>query len=64
MSRSRATPNPTWPSSFVYNYRIYDRHRRPVVNLAVLADERADWRPERFGWQRWGCEVGIRSLRG
>ena len=45
---------------FVYNYRIYDRHRRPVVSLAVLADERADWRPDRFGWQRWGCEVGIR----
>jgi hypothetical protein len=45
---------------FVYNYRIFDRHRRPVVSLAVLADERPDWRPERFGWQRWGCEVGIR----
>ncbi len=45
---------------FVYNYRVYDRHRRPVVSLAVLADERPDWRPERFGWQRWGCEVGIR----
>ncbi len=45
---------------FVYNYRIYDRYRRPVVSLAVLADERTDWRPERFGYQRWGCEIGIR----
>ncbi len=45
---------------FVYNYRIDDRHRRPVVSLAVLADERTDWRPDHFGWQRWGCEVGIR----
>ena len=45
---------------FVYNYRIFDRHRRPVVSLAVLADERAQWRPNQFGWQRWGCDVGIR----
>jgi hypothetical protein len=35
---------------FVYNYRIFDRHRRPVISLAVLADEQAQWRPERFGW--------------
>ena len=45
---------------FVYNYRIYDRHRRPVVSLPVLADERPEWRPHHFGWRRWGCEVGIR----
>jgi hypothetical protein len=45
---------------FVYNYRIFDRHRRPVISLAVLADERADWRPGQFGWRRWGCAVGIR----
>lgn len=45
---------------FVYNYRIYDRHRRPVVSLAILADERPDWRPHHFGWRRWGCEVGIK----
>ncbi len=40
---------------FVYNYRIYDRYRRPVVSLAVLADEQADWRPERFGYSRWAA---------
>jgi len=45
---------------FIYNYRIYDRYRRPVVTLAVLADEQEDWRPDRFGFRRWGCEVGIR----
>ncbi len=26
---------------FVYNYRLYDRYRRPVVSLAVLGDEGA-----------------------
>lgn len=45
---------------FVYNYRIFDRFRRPVVSLAVLADERKGWRPDRFGYELWGCRVGIR----
>jgi len=48
---------------FVYNYRIFDRFRRPVVSLAVLAvlaDEREGWRPDRFGYELWGCRVGIR----
>jgi hypothetical protein len=40
--------------------RLYDRFRRPAVSLAVLADENADWRPDGFGYQRWGCQVGIR----
>ena len=45
---------------FVYNYRIFDRFRRPVVSLAVLADDREGWRPDRFGYELWGCRVGIR----
>jgi hypothetical protein len=24
---------------FVYNYRLYDRYRRPIASMAVLADE-------------------------
>lgn len=40
---------------FVYNYRLYDRHRRPVATLAVLADERPGWRPESFGYELFGC---------
>jgi hypothetical protein len=30
-----------------------------VLSLAVLADENADWRPDGFGYHRWGCKVGI-----
>jgi len=45
---------------YVYNYRLYDRYRRRVVSLAVLGDERANWRPARFGYELWGCEVGLR----
>ena len=30
---------------FIYNYRIYDLYKRSVASLAILGDERADWRP-------------------
>ena len=45
---------------FTYNYRLYDRYRRPVASLAVLADESATWKPQSFGYQLFDCEVGIR----
>ena len=40
---------------FVYNYRLYDRYRRPVASMAVLADESENWRPESFGFEVLGC---------
>jgi len=40
---------------FVYNYRLYDRYRRPVATLAVLADGRPRWRPHSFGYELFGC---------
>jgi hypothetical protein len=45
---------------FVYHYRILDRYDREVVSLAVLADERAGWRPDHFFSGRWGCEIRFR----
>ena len=45
---------------YVYNYRIYDRHRHPVASLAVLCDEQRGWRPDRFVYNNWGCEVSFR----
>jgi hypothetical protein len=45
---------------FVYNYRFYDRFRKQIVSLAVLADESRNWRPDRFGYGLWGSETGIR----
>ncbi len=45
---------------FTYNYRLYDRYRRPVASLAVLADDSESWKPDTFGYQLFGCEVGIR----
>jgi hypothetical protein len=32
---------------YVYNYRVLDRYNRPVASLAVLAEDHADWQPER-----------------
>jgi hypothetical protein len=29
---------------FVYYYRIFDRYERPIMSVAILADEQADWR--------------------
>lgn len=45
---------------YVYNYRLYDRHHRQIASLAVLADETSTWRPIGFGYDLWGCQVGIR----
>ncbi len=44
---------------FVYNYRIYDRHRQPVISLAVLGDEEPGWRPDQFSYGMFGCTTGI-----
>src|SRR5439155_12579422 len=45
---------------FVYNYRTYDRFRRPVLSFAVLADERSRWRPRRFGYDGGGFDLAMR----
>ncbi len=45
---------------FTYNYRLYDRYRRPVATLAVLADDGENWKPTHFGYRLFGCEMGIR----
>ena len=40
---------------FVYNYRIFDRYKRPVASLAVLADENKQWKPTSYGFAVLGC---------
>jgi hypothetical protein len=45
---------------YVYNDRIYDRFRRPVVSLAVLGDESTSWRPSEFGYNLWGFDLRMR----
>ncbi len=45
---------------FVYHYRLYDRYRKPIASLAVLADARPGWRPESFGYEACGCRLQLR----
>ncbi|WP_295993750.1 transposase [Rugamonas sp.] len=44
---------------FSYNYRAYDRYRRPVASLVVLADDGARWRPQAFSYRLFGCEMRL-----
>jgi hypothetical protein len=40
-----------------YNARIADRYNRNVVSLAVLADDNAAWRPDRYEADLWDWSV-------
>ncbi|MGK7875635.1 MAG: DUF4351 domain-containing protein [Xenococcaceae cyanobacterium] len=42
---------------YVYNNRIFDKYRRQVVSLAVLADDQSSWRPTQYSYEMWGCRV-------
>ncbi|MEI8374998.1 MAG: cytosolic protein [Planctomycetota bacterium] len=44
---------------YVYNYRLFDRYNREVVSLAVLGDDNPYWRPDNFGYRRWGFEARV-----
>ncbi|MDY0074134.1 MAG: DUF4351 domain-containing protein [Thauera sp.] len=44
---------------FTYNYRLFDRYRRPVASLAVLADQEVGWKPQRFGFELLGCRHSL-----
>ena len=39
----------------IYHYRIFDRFRRPVASLAVLADRQPGWRPGDYRQSVLGC---------
>lgn len=39
---------------FTYNYRLYDKYRRPIASLAVLADDRKNWKPQSYGYELFG----------
>jgi len=45
---------------YIYNYRIFDRYNREVASFAILADDNPRWRPDSYGYARWGTQVGIK----
>jgi hypothetical protein len=54
----QSQPEASFPKRmFVYHYRLLDRYNRSVVSLAVLGDENADWRPDRYVHELCGCGV-------
>ncbi len=38
-----------------YHTRLFELHARPVVSLAILADDDPRWRPEFYQHELWGC---------
>ena len=44
---------------FVSNYRLFDRYGIEVISLGVLADGQADWRPDGYGYGRFGSQMRL-----
>ncbi|MFM7189997.1 MAG: hypothetical protein ACKOX2_04140, partial [Microcystaceae cyanobacterium] len=44
---------------YVYNYRAFDLYQKPVVSLAILGDERPNWRPNHFRYGLAGSEMTL-----
>jgi hypothetical protein len=44
---------------FRYHARLFDHHRRQIVSFAILGDDRPNWRPAGFGYERWGCALNL-----
>ncbi|WP_445638627.1 DUF4351 domain-containing protein [Nostoc sp. DSM 114161] len=44
---------------YTYNYRIYDKYKRSVASLAILGDERKNWRPSQFSYSLFGCTLNF-----
>ena len=47
---------------YVYNYRIYDRYKVPVISIAILADGQPAWKPEKYNQKLFGCDIQMRYL--
>jgi Domain of unknown function (DUF4351)/Putative transposase, YhgA-like len=45
----QAEPDEAFPERmFIYAYRIYDKYQQTVFSCAILADFKADWRPNHY----------------
>ncbi len=47
---------------FIYHYRLYDRYQKPIVSLAVLADDQAIWHPSTYEHGLWGCWLNFKFV--
>lgn len=57
----QGSPERVFPERmFVYYYRIFDRHRKDVVSVAVFTDDNPAFRPGEYSRANWGTEVTFR----
>lgn len=42
---------------FIYNNRIFDKHRKPIVTIAILTDGQRDWKPVCHESHWFGCHI-------
>lgn len=42
---------------YLYHSLLFLQYRRPIVSLAVLIDQRPEWRPATYGYDHWGCAL-------
>ncbi len=40
---------------YVYNSKAEQVYNSPIVSVALLGDDRADWRPRHYRFELWGC---------
>jgi predicted nucleic acid-binding protein len=45
---------------YIYNYRAFDLYQKPVISLAILGDDRFNWRPACYNYTIAGCEVSLK----
>jgi hypothetical protein len=45
---------------FIYFYRIYDKFKKDILSLAVFADSSKRYKPDRFSYKFYGCELSFR----
>ncbi len=44
---------------YIYNYRIYEKYKKPTASFAILADRHLSWRPNHFEYTILGSHVRI-----
>ncbi|MDM8544062.1 DUF4351 domain-containing protein [Desulfococcaceae bacterium HSG9] len=44
---------------YVYNYRLFDRYDTKIASMAVLADDRKKWKPQKYSYELWDSKAGL-----
>ena len=44
---------------YVYNYRLFDKFRQPIVSVVILTDKNPHWRPNSYRSSIWDCSCEL-----